>query len=252
MRRRRPAWGGSALAAACFAKLWPVLLAPSLLVRRSVRGITTFVAAAIVGLGAWLLWVGTDGPVQVLTMRGARGWEVESIVGALLHTFGAQAVHGERGAWRIGVVPGWAGVAMPCGLLVATAAVWWTASRVRPLSRGVLDGLAPLAAIGAFLALSPIISPQYLCWLLPFGGIAWAHGERMAGWLTLGLVALSTADLLLIKELIDGQLLPQAIVLARNLLLLGFVGYTGARLAALAMRREPSPAASLEAAETAA
>ena len=253
VRRRRPAWGGSALAAACFAKVWPVLLAPSLPVRRSLRGTATFVAAGIVGVGVWLLWAGTDGPVQVLTLRGARGWEVESTVGALLRTVGAQAVHGERGAWRVGVVPGWARIAMPCGFLLATAAVWWTASRVRPLSRGVLDGLAPLAAIGAFLVLSPIISPQYLCWLLPFAAIAWAHGERIAGWLTLGLVALSTVDLLLIKELVDGQALPQAMVLARNMLLLGFVGYSGARLAALAIRRDSSPApASLAPAEAAA
>jgi hypothetical protein len=252
VRRRRPAWGGSALAVACFAKVWPVLLAPSLPVRRSVRGITAFIAAGIVGVGVWLLWAGTDSPVQVLTLRGARGWEIESTVGALLHTLGTQAVHGEAGAWRIGVVPGWARVAMPCGLLLATAAVWWTASRVRPLTRGVLDGLAPLAAIGAFLVLSPIVSPQYLCWLLPFGAVAWAHGERLAGWLTLGLVALSTADLLLIKELVDGQLFPEAIVLARNLLLLGFVGYSGARLAALAIRRETSPASASLAPEEAA
>src|SRR6202011_2431690 len=45
LRRRRPGWGGIVLAVAVFSKLWPILLVPSLVVRRSWRALATFAVA---------------------------------------------------------------------------------------------------------------------------------------------------------------------------------------------------------------
>ena len=69
VRRRRPALGGAVLALACFAKVWPVLLAPALLIRRSWRAVASFCAVGAIGVAAWVGWVGTAGINQVLSMR---------------------------------------------------------------------------------------------------------------------------------------------------------------------------------------
>src|SRR5450631_137138 len=54
VRRRRPAWGGAVLAVAVFSKLWPILLVPGLVARRSWRAMASFAALAGVGLAAWV------------------------------------------------------------------------------------------------------------------------------------------------------------------------------------------------------
>jgi len=108
VRHRRPVAGGVTLALACFAKVWPVLLIPGLVVRRAWRALAACLAVGAAGVAAWIAWAGTNGLVQVLSMRGATGWEIESTVGGLVHSLTDDRVHLQRGAWRIGSVPGWA------------------------------------------------------------------------------------------------------------------------------------------------
>src|SRR5260370_5910424 len=52
LRRRRPGWAGAVLAVAVFSKLWPILLVPSLVVRRSWRARAPLSRAARAGLAA--------------------------------------------------------------------------------------------------------------------------------------------------------------------------------------------------------
>jgi hypothetical protein len=242
VRRRRPALGGAALALACFAKVWPVLLAPALLIRRSWRAVAAFCAVGAVGLAAWLGWVGTAGLNQVLSMRHSSGWEVESTVGAVGRLFSSDPVRLNQGAWRFGTVPHWAYGTLNVLMLAAVAAAWLLARRHQPHGTAVLDGWAAIAAIGAFLIFSPLLSPQFMIWLVPFAAIAAARGDKLVGGLVTAVVALSVADLNLVTELVrTNDVLPQGIVLVRNLLLVVLVGVCFARLVRQA--RQPAVAA---------
>ncbi|HEV3449902.1 MAG TPA: glycosyltransferase family 87 protein [Acidimicrobiia bacterium] len=231
VRHRKPALGGVALALACFAKVWPVLLVPSLLIRRSWRALAAFCAVGAVGVAAWVGWVGTKGLHQVLSMRGARGWEIESTVGAVLRTWSPDKIRLNRGAWRFGVVPHWANLTLTSLVIVTVAAAWLLANRRRPHGAAVLDGTAAIAAIAAFLVFSPLLSPQFMIWMVPFAAIAAARGDRLVAGLVFAVVALSVLDFNLIWELVHtNQNLPQEIVLLRNALLLVLVGVCLARL----------------------
>jgi hypothetical protein len=225
VRHRRPALGGAALALACFAKVWPVLIVPSLLIRRSWRALAAFVTVGVVGVGAWVAWVGTKGLSQVVSMRGARGWEIESTVGAVLRTWSADKIRLNRGAWRFGDIPHWVNWTLMVMMAVTVAATWLLANRRRPHGAAVLEGSAAVAAIAAFLVFSPLLSPQFMIWMVPFAAIAVARGDRIVGGLVLAVVALSVLDFNLIWELVHtNQNLPQEIVLLRNFLLVVLIG----------------------------
>jgi len=234
VRRRHPYAGGTALTVACFAKLWPLVLVPMLVVRRAWRALSAFVASFVVGLTAWIAWGGIDGPVQVLTARGAKGWEFESTVGALVRSIGNSTPRLDRYAWRVGEVSDWARNLLALALLAAVALVWVLASRAKPGGPGVLDGLAPMAGITAFLVLSPLLSPQFLAWLLPFAAIAVVHGERLVAGLTFVASGLSVALLALLPELIDGGELAIFVLAVRNAVLIALLAVLATRLVQLA------------------
>ena len=190
VRHRRPALGGTALALACFAKVWPVLLVPSLLIRRSWRAVAACVGVGVAGLAAWIAWAGPNGLIQVLSMRGATGWEIESTVGGVVRTLSHDPIHLQRGAWRVGLAPSWAFTLLGVLCAVAVVAVWVLAARRRPHGALVLDGYAALGAVSAFLLCSPLLSPQFIIWLLPFAAIVAARRDRLVGGLVMVIAAL--------------------------------------------------------------
>jgi hypothetical protein len=251
VRRHVPAAGGVTLAVACFAKLWPLVVLPALFVRREWRALIAAVAAGVVGLSAWMAWVGTSGVEQVLTFRGASGWQIESIYGALVRAFTNGRVHVESGAWRVGAAPDWAKGALTLVMLASLVLVWVAAARAREPGPALLEGLAPLTAIVAFLVFSPIYSPQYACWLVPFAAIAWTGGERALAWLTFTIVAMSTLELFLVKEITLGDFFPLVLVFARNAVLIAMLVVGAARLLALAPRPRLDQAAGVVAARAA-
>jgi hypothetical protein len=238
VRKRRPALGGVTLALACFAKVWPVLIAPSLLIRRSWRAVAAFCAVGAAGVAAWVGWVGTKGIEQVLSMRGAVGWELESTAGAIVRIWNTQKIRINRGAWRFGTVPHWVNLSLTAAVVVTVLAVWVLASRNRPHGAAVLDGIAPIAAVAAFMVFLPLLSPQFLAWIVPFAAIVTVRGDKLVGGLTFAVVALSVLDLNLIWELVHtNQWFPQEVVLLRNLLLVVLLIVCLARLVAGARRR---------------
>ena len=205
----------------------------------------------MVGVAGWVAWVGTKGLNQVLSMRGAVGWEVESTVGAVVRLWSSDKIRLNRGAWRFGMVPHWANVTLAALVLVTVVVTWVLAARRHPHGTAVLDGTAAIAAISAFLIFSPLLSPQFMIWLVPFAAIAAARGDRLIGGLVTAVVALSVADLNLVWELVHTNMaLPQEIVLLRNLLLVVLIGVCLRRLVGRA--RQPAvavaPSASVEAA----
>ena len=241
VRRRHPYAGGITLAVAGFAKLWPFLLVPMLIVRRSWRALIAFSATFVPGMAGWIAWGGIDGPVQVLTARGAKGWEFESTVGALVRTVGGETPRLERYAWRVGEVSDLARNLLALAILAAVVGVWLLASRARPGGPGVLDGLAPLAGITAFLVLSPLLSPQFAAWLVPFAAIAAVHGERLVAQLTFVAVGLSVALLAMLPELIDGGGLAIFVLLLRNAVLVALLATLAVRLVqSTGWRRAPA------------
>jgi len=241
VRRRHQYAGGATLAIACFAKLWPAVLVPMLIVRRAWRALGAFVAVGVAGTAAWVAWGGIDGPKEVLTFRGAKGWEFESTVGALVRSVGGVTPHIERGAWRVGEVTSLVSGLLVIAMLAGLAAAWLLASRAKPRGTDVLDGLAPMAAITVFLVLSSLLSPQFLVWLLPFAAIAAAHGERLVTGLAFIVFGLSVALLALLPELIHGGTFALVVLMSRNAVLLALLAALAGRLVQSAgWRRAPA------------
>jgi hypothetical protein len=244
LRRCHPVAGGATVAAACFAKIWPIALVPGLVARRSWRALAACAAVGIGGAAGWAGWAGFDGPVQVLTFRGAKGWQVESTIGAVVHVFAAADAHMERGAARIGAVPGSLRLGLPLVAVLATCGVWWLLGRIPHAATHVVDGVAPVAAVAAVLVFATLVSPQYVSWLVPFAAIAAAGGERRIAGLTAAVALLSTLELFLVRQVNHGDPAAMALVLVRNGVLLALAGVAVGRLVRLGRATAPVPVVS--------
>ena len=244
LRRRKAAAGGAVLATAVFAKVWPVVLLPSLLVRRQWKGLVAAAVTGAVGLVAWVAWAGTSGIDQVATFRGAKGWQIESFPGVFLHIADPGGSKVEQGAWRTAAeVPGWSKVVMLGAMAVVVALAWLWASRARQEARPLaVDAYAPIAAVLAMLVFAPILSPQYILWFVPFAAIAAAAGDRLVGGLTLVVTALTTFLLASIHAQTEGARWATYPIVVRNALLLALGAVVLHRL--WAARRADTPAAS--------
>ena len=174
VKRRREVSGGLSLALAFFTKFWPATLVPVLAARRKWRAVTTAVASIAVGLTLWVAWSGIRGPGQVLTLRGATGWQVESLVGSVQWAVLGARPHFQLGALRVGTVS-IAGEAVAAALFVVVLFLV-----CRAAARGVqaAEGIPSLAVVTALLLAAPILSPQYLCWILPWAAIATGVRDR--------------------------------------------------------------------------
>ncbi len=263
VRRHKPAWGGAALALASFAKVWPLALVPWLAIGQGWRRRGTWRAVAglgtvlLAGTTAWAAWAGIDGPAQVLSFRGANGWQIESVVGIFVHMADPAATAVEQGAWRTAAaVPGAVRVALPA-IAVGAALGAWALGELGRRRHGdgastLLDGWATLAAVLSMLVFSTIISPQYLLWLTPFVAIvlvgSWTGPERASGWLASALFvvagALSAVELAFIHRLTSGVPWAMWVVVVRNAALVAMLAVCFLQLASAARpatRREPAP-----------
>lgn len=185
-RRVQTTLGAAALVAGAMIKLWPALLLLPLLA----LGKRSLVAAAGAGgavLGvAWLAISGTDALTQVLTLRGATGWQIESVGGSLTALFSDADVRLEANAYRIGSMNSTivlVGRACVVGVAVSLS---WMASRLSnhdspdsvsldrdSLDRDSLDrvALVMLGSVAALLVTAPLLSPQFLLWLSPWAAM---------------------------------------------------------------------------------
>ena len=221
MRKGRQSLSGVAFAMSIFAKVWPVALLPVVMIRRQWRSAATIAATGVAGLLAWVWWAGTDGLSQISSFRGANGWQIESIPGILFHIADPDATRVEQGAWRTGAeMYGWARTLLLVGTIVVVTWAWFRASRVAAGFRDIaLEAYAPLACTLALLVLAPIISPQYILWIMPFAALAAANGDRLIGWLALAVSALTTFLIASIHAQTAGARWATYPVVARNALL---------------------------------
>jgi hypothetical protein len=237
-RRRRPSLAAIGFASGAAFKLWPVTFLPLLLVPGPSRNrMATLATAAAAGMAilAWWLWVaGPLGLYQVLTFRGARGWELESTVGGVWMIFDRNSIRHESGAWRVGTTIAPISIAL---FVVGTAiSLWmvWRGGRTRHLGAGWAGG------VGALLALSALLSPQFACWLAPAAGVAWVEGDLQIAALTMLTVFLTNLEFKSFGPLMRGEQGALTLVLARNLLLVLLV-LDAARLVARAPQTPAAP-----------
>jgi len=95
------------------------------------------------------------------------GWHVETPWGIVLLARGGGSFVQDAGAARVGQMVGWETLVLRVATLGAVAVAWRLAAR-RPVD---LAGGPALAAVASLLILSPVASPQYVAWLLPWAAI---------------------------------------------------------------------------------
>jgi hypothetical protein len=225
---------GTALALGVGLKLWPFALVGALLVpspllaapderaRFRRTALVAFLAVGVVVAAGALLFAGWRGIGQVVTFRGARGWQIEGLVGSLMHLFGANPRF-ESGSWRIGATSGPISVAL---FAVAAPLCLWSSWRG---ARGDRLGTGWLAAVAILLLLSALFSAQYVIWLIPAAAIAWTERARPLVWLTAVTVALTTVFWSFFPAVLASRTPALVLVVARNLLLLAIAAVAVAR-----------------------
>jgi len=219
--RGRARLGGLSLAAAVLVKTWPVVVLPSLLRADRHRALVWALGTgAAVGL-LWVGWVGVDGPAQVVGFRGATGWHAESTPGLIAGLIGGDEAHLESGAFRLGRADGRLSLVLALGLLAGLALLWRRALRApTPDAIDRDDALAAAGSVALLLVTAPLLSPQYLVWLLPWAAIAWACRERMLSLLAAAATLLTAAVLATFGPPGVDEVPAQLLLLVRNGLLL--------------------------------
>jgi Glycosyltransferase family 87 len=174
--RRRDRASGATLALGVLMRLWPIVLAPAFVLGRRLRALVAFVVALVAGALLWISVGGLDAPRQVLTFRGATGWELESSVGTVVWI-----VTGERrfeaGAFRAGTATGQERLLLAAVLIAMLVAIWRRAWRAGSDPYGV----PAAASVAATLLTAPVLSPGYVAWLLPWIAMADRKRFRAAG-----------------------------------------------------------------------
>jgi hypothetical protein len=239
--RRRPALAGGALGIAVMTKLWPVVIAPVFALRRERRAVA-IAALVCIGVGVWwYLAGGPKGPFQVLTVRGTRGWHVESVVGSVLWAFGVGTPFREADAMRIGNVSPVARIALAVLLLALQVWIW----RRTASDRRDAMGAPTLAAVAAVGVCAPVLSPQAAAWLLPFAALAFEgdHDERhTAGVATVAIVLTGVVAIVWSDHASAPATWVAWLVLARNLVWIDIVvSWLRVPVVREAPRREPVP-----------
>lgn len=233
-RRQRPAAAGVVLVVAAGIKLWPLALLPFLLAASGAeprRRLLMATAAGGAALGA--LWVGLagglEGIVEVITFRGAHGWQIESSVGAVIRFVSHAPAQIESGAHRFGTVPTGVGP-----LLVAAGLTGASVAGVLAARSGRL-GIAWVAAAASLMLGSTLLSPQYVVWLLPGVAVAWTERDRLVALPVLVAVVLTWIGSFTYGALLGAQPLFLGLVVVRNLALLAALGLA----VRAALRRAP-------------
>jgi hypothetical protein len=192
--RGRPSWGLAALAVGTMAKLWPAAIAVVAVAwlvgrgeRRAAQRATVVFVAVVLAIGLPFALLGGF-PETMVRFHLDRPVQIESTTASVLEILGGSHVTGLPvtldGFKSNGLDGGAAGVV----LVISTLALLACAAGLTALAarRRTTAGLV-FAALGitlAFVALGKVLSPQYLCWLLPLAAVAAAYGARLAAELT--------------------------------------------------------------------
>ena len=220
-RRSRPRLAAICIVLAIGLKIWPLPLALLLLAvlpaadRR--RYIVTGLAGAAALLVPWLVLGGLSGIEQVVTFRGATGWQLESVVGSFVRLFTVEPAFHSAGAQRFGHVP--PGLA-PALQVAALAVTVWTVTRVRS-PRDI--GSAWVVSVGGFLVASTLFSPQFVAWLVPAGALAWAAGDTLVAAAVAAVVLATVFENSYYAQVVVATPVATALLLVRNVAMIAAV-----------------------------
>ena len=230
--RSRSVLSGLAVAMGSAVKLWPAVFGLGLLgpTRRRVTHMVAAMAGGIAWVGTTALLAGPQRVTSPLSWQGQRGFEVESLWGAWLgfaRIFGSTPVSLEKrqGSWEYTgelanslmwmVKPTqYVGYVLALSLL----ALGWRAGRDE---RVTTLALTMTCVISVLILSSPVLSPQYLIWLIPALVLVDDARLRLLGAVTLVLTQLE------FPFLFDGifsdhtlfALTTRVVILVRNMLL---------------------------------
>ncbi len=234
LARRRPAGVAVGAVAGAMVKIFPVLLVPIAVGARRFREAVAAVGVGALAGAAWLAYGGFDALDQVLSLRGATGWHVETIPGSILALAGDEPRF-EADAWRIGTIDETVVFALRVVALAVTGGLSWLLWRLSSRGDSTIDlrhlALAATGSIAALLLTAPLFSPQFMLWLTPFAALTIPTGDDRRGWLPLaltGFAALTTAIVLGIfsPEGVDHPIAALAL-LGRDALLVALVAAAG-------------------------
>ena len=241
LTRDRPTAAFALLGVGAMTKLFPALLVPIAAAwliasgrgRDVVRGIIAF-AAVVAAIS--LPFLGS-GYVDAYRYQLDRPVQIESTPASVLFALGGSDVTGGPtvpDAYKSnGLVGGSADAVQTLFevVLVGVLALVVLLVRRAPPTEDSLR-LGALAALLAFAVLGKVLSPQFLIWLVPFGALAWTHGERTAALLLGAAVLLTQLEFpARYMQLVDQRTSVILLVAVRNATLLAALVLTLARLA---------------------
>jgi hypothetical protein len=213
-RRGRDGPSGVALGLGALSGLWAAFLLPWAVLLR--RRPTLVGAAACLAAGgtSWYLVGGPKAPMQVLSYRGATGWDVQSTIGGALRMFTDGATFLEGGIERIGFAPAWARTAVLLAILAAAGLAWlsWRPRLDDPAGR------TALAVTASILALTPTYPAAWTSILVPWAALSWDEDRPLA---TGAVAAIAlTGMLMALDPAGESTAVSTSIVVARQIVLL--------------------------------
>lgn len=251
---RRPGIAGALIAAATWIKVWPAAIVAAAVTVSRARGRIVAGGVAVTGAIAGIVIVAGGGSnlFSFLTIQSDRSLQLEAPVATpwvwatVLGLPGAQIrqnyVLATRevagpGAHAAGELVTWA---MPIAFAVIIALLW--RARRRALAGGTLTpvGEQRLVLRGAFALTAALIvfnkvgSPQYMLWLAPIVAVGLAIDRRAwmraAGWMAAICFLTTLVFPVLYLPLIDADPFAATVLLARNVLVVGMLGWSVVRL----------------------
>jgi hypothetical protein len=218
---------GALIGAGAVVKVWPVTLLAGMAPGEQRRGLAA-AAAVLAAVGA--IFASETG--SFLAHQNARGVEIESVAatpfmiwrqagwhGTVVYRFGAYQLSGGHVAL--------AQDASSLGLVLAAAAViGWRLliARGRARWRPEFAADAPLAATLLFLVASPVLSPQYLLWVIGLAAACLAAGQTTQRPAAVAVLAAAALTQVVFPigwlSLLAGSGLVTAVLAARNVLLI--------------------------------
>ncbi len=241
--------GSVAITAGVLVKVWPAVLILGALVlgRRRLAAMTA--AWSVLGGAAWILVSGSRAPLQVLSLRGATGWHIESVAGSVIALLTDRTSALEANAYRIGTMNPAVIQLGRAAALAAMFALAWLGYRSGLHQR---FALVILGSVAALIVSAPLFSPQFLLWLTPWAAmLCWSSKisnkiklTQLRSYQSQALLLTGAAiSLTALVQVVAGpanldRTVPAVALLGRDVLLIVLVAVCG-----LALRRGGRPSA---------